>query len=439
MPFATLPRPAVPETFSFYQIFVRNYTREGDFAAASARLGEAKRLGFDWIYLTPIHPIGKAARKGSLGSPYAIADYRAVNPEFGGLADFKAFAAAVHALGLKLMIDVVYNHSSPDSVLAMAHPEWFLRGADGRPGRKCEDWSDVVDFDFRSSPALWDELIDTLVQWRDLGVDGFRCDVASLVPAEFWIEARRRVNLADPKTGREAKPVVWLAESVHPGFLRSMRARGFGGVSESELHAAFDLSYDYDGWERLERCWAGTKPLSFYLDYLEVQAALYPENARKIRYLENHDQRRAAERFGRGDRLEAWTAAMQFLPGCSLAYMGQELAIEGRPSLFDADRVDWASGDAGFAGFFAACFAATQRAKAEAPEFAWLEPAAGVLLAERRGPGVRYRLLANLDGRNGPIELPEAIAGVNLLDGRTVELSGRIELPRGAVLTREAV
>ena len=164
----------VPEHLSIYQIFVRNYTEEGTFLAAIPRLGEVAALGCAWVYLTPIHPIGSKDRKGSRGSPYAISDYRSVNPELGTLEDFGHFAEAVHKLGLKLMIDVVYNHTAPDSLLARAHPEWFMHAPDGSLSRKCGDWSDVVDFDYyapASKPALWDELIDILDYWRGIGVD----------------------------------------------------------------------------------------------------------------------------------------------------------------------------------------------------------------------------------------------------------------------------
>lgn len=429
-------RTAVSETQSIYQIFIRNYTEEGTFRAAIDRLDEVKELGFDWVYLTPIHPIGRAARKGSLGSPYAIADYRLVNPELGTIEDFRTFVAAVQDRGMKVMIDVVYNHTAPDSRLAVEHPEWFLLDKKGKPGRKCEDWSDVVDFDFASSPALWDELIDTLIFWRGQGVEGFRCDVASLVPADFWKEARRRVNDWDPATGLERKPTLWLAESVHPNFLLSMRDRAFGAWSDGELHATFDLSYDYDGWEKLERVWSGQVPLSGYLEYLETQRALSPATARKIRYLENHDQKRAAHRFGRGARLEAWTAFYQLLPGATFAYMGQEYAMEVLPSLFEKEPVNWSDGDRAFRKFFASCFTSTQRIKREASRFSWKTLGEGVVLIEREGPKSSFVALLNLDDRFGQVELSESITGRDLLTDHEVHLSGRIELPRGVILVK---
>lgn len=365
----------ISETDSIYQIYLRNFTKEGTFRAAIPYLGRIAGMGFTWVYLTPIHPIGMAARKGTLGSPYAIKDYKAINAELGTFDDFDAFVKAAHASRLKVMIDVVYNHTSPDSVLAQEHPEWFLQGPDGKPGRKCEDWSDVIDFDYSASPHLWAELISTLAMWRDRGVDGFRCDVASLVPADFWKQARTRVNQYDPGARKELRPLVWLAESVHPAFLRRMRNEGYGAWSEPELHAAaFDLTYDYDGWEHLEVekfKKRGQTPILKFFEYLYAQETLYPKGAKKLRFLENHDQERAAHRFGKGDMLRAWTALYQFLPGVALAYMGQELALDHKPDLFDRDPIDPAGGDPYFEQFFVSSLKATTEAKRQAPFFSW--------------------------------------------------------------------
>ncbi len=429
----------IDESSAIYQIFLRNFTPEGAFAAAIPRLAGVAAMGFDWICLTPIHPIGVKSRKGALGSPYAIKDYRAIDPALGTMDDFRAFLAAAHSLGLKVMMDVVYNHTSPDSVLARENPEWFLHeGAAGALGRKCADWSDVVDLDYGSSPHLWVELMSILVGWREEGVDGFRCDVASLVPVDFWKQARQRVNQYDPGLRRERYPLVWLAESVHPAFLKKMRAAGYGAWSEPELHSVFDLSYDYDGWERLEKVWDRQKGADYYLDYLYVQETLYPKSARKIRYLENHDLPRAAGRFKSRADLEAWTLFYQFIPGLSFAYMGQEFAIDHKPDLFEKDPVDWASGDSAFRGWFAAAFSACQKAKAKAPFFSWTEVGKGVYLLKRaasaasREPG--FAALLNLEGWTGLIELATPLRGRDLVTGATISLEGEMIAPKNPLI-----
>ena len=174
-----------------YSVFVRNYSKAGNFEGVRRDLRRIRDLGVDIIWLMPIHPIGEKCRKGRMGSPYAIKDFRAVNPDFGTEEDLKRLVGDAHGLGMKVIIDVVYNHTSPDSVLAVSHPEWFYHKPDGSLGNRIGEWYDVVDLDYRKQ-ELWDYQIDTLKKWAGI-VDGFRCDVASLIPLEFWLRARRKV------------------------------------------------------------------------------------------------------------------------------------------------------------------------------------------------------------------------------------------------------
>lgn len=415
---------------SIYQIFLRNFTPEGSLKAAQAQLPRIRDMGFDIIYLCPIHPIGKLARKGSVGSPYAVSDYRAVNPDVGTADDLRSFAAACHGLGMKLIIDVVYNHTSPDSVLVEEHPEWFLRGKDGKPGRKVEDWSDVVDLDFTAA-GLKDYLIDCLLLWLDRGVDGFRCDVASLVPVEFWLDARAACEVK--------KPTLWLAESVHKEFVAQMRSRGHYAACDAELHEAFDLSYDYDGREELDRAFSGQGRVGDYLAHLELQNSMYPAHAIKARCLENHDQRRIAELVPEPARLKNWTALGMLLPGCFFAYMGQEWALEHKPSLFEKDVIAQpekepeAAQSRGFERWWIAAHKATKALRAAARSWQAREVALGVVYA-RLGlsDGKTAHAILNLDGRRGKVDLAAAgipaLKGRELLTGTELSLAGTLEL-----------
>jgi glycosidase len=413
------PKPETLRSASIFQIFVRNYTEQGTLQAAAARLAEPAGLGFDYVYITPIHPIGALKRKGSLGSPYAIADYRSVDPLLGGEAALRVFIDAAHRLGLGVIMDVVYNHTAPDSVLAREHPEWFWKGPEGRPAPRISDWSDVVDLDY-SHKELWDYQIESLELWARFGVDGFRCDVASLVPLEFWVEARRR--LAAGRESASRKPLLWLAESVHSDFVTECRRRGLYAASDPELHAAFDISYDYDGREDLESAWRGELSLGCYLRHLKVQEALYPQGAVKLRFLENHDQGRAAARFDRGARLRNWSLFSMLLPGTYMAYMGEELAMERRIGLFDREPMREEEGDPSFGPFFARALALAKAIKAEAPFFDACLLAEGVVLVKRHGRGRSYTAILNLDGRSGRIGLPRGIVDTDLAANRDGDL-----------------
>jgi glycosidase len=314
---------------TLYSIFVRN--DGGTFAAVERDLPRLKDLGVDAIWLMPIHPIGTEKRKGSLGSPYAISDYRAINPEFGTMDDFTHLCDAAHALGMKVLIDVVYHHTSPDSVLRKTHPEYFYRKPDGSFGNHVGDWTDIIDLDF-DVPALWDELIDTLCFWARY-VDGFRCDVAPLVPLGFWLEARRRV--------KEVRPdCIWLAESVEHGFIRYNRAQGLTALSDSELYQAFDICYDYDIYETYLAYAQGRGTLADYVAALERQESTYPADYVKLRFTENHDRLRTAFLFPDRTVRENWLSWTFFQKGMPLLYSGQEWAPNHTPTLFDPDPIE---------------------------------------------------------------------------------------------------
>lgn len=319
-----------------YSVYVRNHTEEGTFEGVRKDLKRIQALGADIIWFMPIHPIGVKGHKGTLGCPYAIKDYRAVNPEYGTLDDFRKVVEDIHALGMKCIIDVVYNHTSPDSVLAEEHPEWFFRKADGSFGSKGGDWSDVIDLDY-THPELWDYQIETLKQWAEI-VDGFRCDVASVVPVEFWLRARKEVE--------EVRPgCIWLAESVHPEFIRICRQEGFPVHSDCELYQAFDITYDYDIFSLFGEYLEGKIPLGKYIEAANRQEYIYPDNYVKLHFLENHDQLRAAFVIPEKEARLNWLAFTYFRKGTVLLYAGQEAGCTHLPSLFDKDTVDFSGED----------------------------------------------------------------------------------------------
>jgi glycosidase len=210
--------PSSYRNLVIYEFFVRNHGPHGSFADVEADLERIRSMGVDVIWFMPIHPIGVPDRKGIMGSPYSIQDYRQVNPEYGTKQDFVRLIEKAHALGLKVMIDVVYNHTAHDSVLVQQHPEFFHQDANGQPMTTVPEWSDVIDLKHPNS-ELSAYLIETLQSWAAFGVDGFRCDVASIVPIDFWLQARQAVEQVKPG-------VIWLAESVHAAFISDRARRG---------------------------------------------------------------------------------------------------------------------------------------------------------------------------------------------------------------------
>ncbi len=325
--------PKTHRNLVLYEIYVRNHGRSGSFADITADLPRIREMGVDVIWFMPIHPIGKMNKKGELGCPYSIKDYRDVNPEYGTKREFELLCQYAHALGLKVMIDVVFNHTAHDSRLVVDHPEWYHRDSDGSPASTVPEWSDVIDLVY-DDPALWDYHLETLRQWVELGVDGFRCDVASIVPLPFWQRARAEIAQIKPD-------FIWLAESTHASFIIDRRRRGLSGWSDGELHSAFDLSYDYDIWAVWEKAVSDAEAVPLYTSMLELQKSIYPSHTIKMRCVENHDQPRIISRAPSQAQALAWTAFQAFNEGAFLIYAGQESACTRTPSLFDIDKIKW--------------------------------------------------------------------------------------------------
>lgn len=317
-----------------YQIFTRNY-KDGTFKSVENDLDRIKSLGVDYIYLLPVQPSGKVNRKGSMGSPYAIKDYRGIDPVQGTMEDFINLSNAIHEAGMKLMIDVVYNHTSPDSVLVKEHPEWFYKKDDGNFGNRVGDWWDVIDLDYNNKD-LWDYQIDTLKMWAKY-VDGFRCDVAPMIPLDFWLLARSEVSKVNPEC-------VWLSESIEYSFIEYLRKNNITALSDSEIYQAFDICYDYDVYPYMKNAITGDGCLNQYLSKVNTQEVIYPDNYCKLRCLENHDRPRAAAMIPNDNVLLNWMAWNYFQKGIVMLYAGEEFCVTHHPTLFDLDTVDFNTG-----------------------------------------------------------------------------------------------
>lgn len=313
-----------------YQVYVRNYSQAGTFDALRKDLNRIKDMGVDYVYLLPIHPIGKKNRKGQLGSPYSIQDYYGINDELGTLDDFKNLLKAVHDLDMKLMLDMVFNHTSYDSVLINEHPEYFYK-EDGKFTNKVGDWWDITDLDYTKDKGLWTYLIDVVLYWSRLGVDGFRFDVASLLPFDFLKTLVERVKEERPDT-------LFLSESVHGGFVRFLRNNDIYCLSEPEILQVFDMAYDYDVHPYFEGFLKGENSFKRYVEALIMQEEMYADNYVKMRNLENHDFGRfAAMVDGNQKKIKQWLAFTFFSKGATMIYAGQEFSDDHLPDLFNKD------------------------------------------------------------------------------------------------------
>ncbi|WP_375289181.1 alpha-amylase family glycosyl hydrolase [Qipengyuania sp.] len=320
----TIEHPEWSKDAILYQINTRQFTPEGTFKAAQAELPRLKALGVDILWLMPIHPIGEENRKGTLGSPYAVKDYYAVNPEFGTEADFKAFVDAAHAQGFHVILDLVANHTAWDNPLASEHPDWYEKSWDGqfRP-TPWWDWTDIIDLDW-SKPGVREHVGGAMEKWvRDFGVDGFRADVAGYIPLDFWETMRTRLK------------------AIRPVFM-------LGEVQQTAFHfAAFDATYAWDWHNTAKKVALGeADPTAFYGYYAENES-LWPRSAMRMTYIENHDSNawEGTVEENYGANLEPITVLSFMGEGIPLVYNGMEACNVKRLEFFEKDPIDWNKGE----------------------------------------------------------------------------------------------
>ena len=318
--FVKLEHPAWSRNATIYQINLRQFTEEGTLRAAESQLPRLKDLGADILWLMPIHPIGKKNRKGSLGSPYAVQDYLAVNPEFGELADLQHFVRTAHALGMYVILDWVANHTAWDNPLTQEHPEWYTRDWKGdfcpTPWR---DWDDVIDLDF-GNPELRKYMMKALKYWVvNADIDGYRCDVAGFVPTDFWNHARRELDAI--------KPVFLLAE-----------------WESRDLHAeSFDMTYGWSWYDAVHNITTAGQDLARLITFYSHNEKEYPHDSIRMLFVSNHDKNSwegtEFEQFG--DGLEAAIVLSVIGGGMPLIYNGQEAGNPKRLAFFEKDPIQW--------------------------------------------------------------------------------------------------
>jgi cyclomaltodextrinase len=320
-----------------YSVFLRNHFSGTTLSALAEDLPRIRELGIEWLWLLPFYPVGEKDKKGSLGSPYSIRDYRAIDPALGSLQDFTQLIERARHVGLRTMIDIVFHHTAPDHPWTGSNPDYYWKNALGKMEPRISEWSDVVDLDL-NHPELRRELIETLAFWAQVGVEGFRCDVAPLVPMTFWKEARSTLE----KRGYSVK---WLSESLGRNFIHECHERGIPAHSDEEVAEVFDWGYDYFHHAAWLGALESAEGIKTYIEELNGELKKPHLAEKKIRFVENHDQPRIRERlaaFGGEESARAWELFMALLPGEFLIYAGQEFSSKHQPSLFEIDpcRID---------------------------------------------------------------------------------------------------
>lgn len=302
---------------NIYEVNVRQYTPEGTFNAFAKHLPRLKDMGVDILWFMPITPISEEKRQGTLGSYYACSDYKAINPEFGTLADFTALVKNAHDLGFKVIIDWVANHTGCDHIWTKTNPEFFKRDAEGK-FYDTHNWHDVIDLNYYDH-AMRAAMIDAMSYWvTTCDIDGFRCDMCHLVPLDFWFRARTELDAI--------KPLFWLGETQDVPYL-----------------AVFDCLY---GWRwmsattkyfRKEFTLSQLKEVLHHYEY-DLPAGTFP-----MLFTSNHDENtwNGTEYEKYGDMATTLAVFNNTWNGVPLIYTAQELPLHKRLPFFDKDEINW--------------------------------------------------------------------------------------------------
>jgi glycosidase len=312
---------------NIYEVNLRQYTPEGTLDAFLRELPRLRDMGIDILWFMPITPISVEKRLGSLGSYYACSDYTSINPEYGTLDDFIHLVKQAHALGFRVLIDIVANHTGWDHRWTREHPEYYRRNAEGQ-FYDPHGWADVIDLNY-DNPALRQAMIDVMRFWIEKAdIDGFRCDMAMLVPLDFWRQARQAL---DP-----LKPLFWLAE-----------------CEETAYHEVFDATYTWKLLHKMEAVWRRESPVGGLDEVLDYYDTVFPKNALRVLFTTNHDENsHSGSEFERmGAMAKPFAVLCSTWHGLPLIYSGQELPNQKRLKFFDKDQIDW-TGQYDLHGFF---------------------------------------------------------------------------------------
>lgn len=310
---------------SVYQVFLRSY---GEHAILTLQndLERIRSMGFDYLYLMPIHPISKINRKGTIGSPYSIADYYAVDEALGTMVEFEVLVQTAHDLGLKVIMDMVFNHTGGDHYYLEQNPDFYFRDEQNNLVHRIGDWSDIVDLDLRNED-LHQELIAVLKHWSKKQIDGFRFDVASLIPMNFWRKAKLALQTEYPH-------LVWIAESIDLNFHQAIKKQGIEVENIPALAEVFDVFYDYETWDVLQKAFTSVEHLEWYTKVSNRQFLMQPDHTLLWRFVENHDQDRLASR---SSEIETWLIFTLLSYGMGFIFQGQEWGQKERTSIFEID------------------------------------------------------------------------------------------------------
>lgn len=406
------PLPAWADNANIYEVNIRQYTPEGTFNAFSRHLPRLRNMGVEILWFMPIFPISNTKKKGTLGSYYAVSDFKAVNPEFGTIEDFQNVVDRAHTLGMKIILDWVPNHTGWDHVWIKSNPEFYTKDSNGNiidpidPGTgESWGWTDVADLNYENKDMRKAMIADMLYWINDIKVDGFRMDVAHNVPNDFWEDVSEQLFAANDS-------IFMLAESEN-----------IDHVNNGYFHAIY-------GWEMhhllndIAKGHKNVRDLDSLLTAKKGQIA----QGMYMNFITNHDENSWAgtveERMGEGG--DAFAVLAATFDGIPLIYSGQEEPLTKRLEFFEKDDIGFKDYQKG--KFFKTLLTLKERnsalgnGKYSAP-LVKIGDSDHIYAFMKEKEGDKVAVMVNLSNEKQQIKLTKAVTGLtNLFDGKQVEM-----------------
>ena len=415
--------PAIDD-IAMYQVNPRVFAPDHSLNAVAARIDSIKALGVNMMWVMPIYPIG--VEKGK-NSPYCISDYKAIAPEFGTVDDFKNLVKVCHEHGMGIILDWVANHTAWDHPWVKEHPDWYTHDAKNDTVVHPLEfgWLDVADLNYNNKD-MRKAMIDAMKFWiTEVGIDGFRCDVADGVPSDFWKECIDELR----KSAGDRK-IVMLAE---------------GKRADNFTTGGFDMNYGWDYKDSLLHVFNKGYSAENILAADKAEYDSLPAGKIKLRFTTNHDHSSEVppvKEFTNVRGSMAAYVATIFPHGGALIYGSQEVGYDQPINFFKYVPVDWmANGDLykeyqKLIGLYND-YTSLRKGKMQA------YPDKDILLFEKSDDSSSFLIAVNVRDAEKSIAVPDAWKGkkvVNKSDDSEVELGEKLTLkPFEYVLTLLAV
>jgi len=395
-----------PSDVVMYEVNLRAFSQAGNLAGVTARLDDVQALGANTLWLMPIHPIGQINMKGELGSPYSVRDYGAVSSEYGALSDLTTLIDAAHQRGMSVLMDWVANHTAWDHPWISAHPDWYTQDAQGQiihpPGT---NWTDVADLNY-ASQAMRSAMISEMQYWvTDVGIDGYRADVADGVPFDFWQQAISAVR------GSTTRPLLMLAE----------------GSRNDHYAAGFDLTFGWNYYNTVKSVFISGSPATALGAANASAFANVPAGKSILRFTTNHDESAwdatPVTLFGGLDASLAAYAVTVAYGGTPLVYDGQEIGWGPNIPFFSKAPLDWTTGQA-TADWYSQLLGIRGDHPALRDGTVTDQSSADVAMLMRESGDDRVLVLVNTRGQTSQVQVPAAWQGgwFDLFNGQAAAL-----------------